>query len=65
MRFWAHGSRHRPLACRAAGLSGVGSSVVPLHGASVAVAADEKAYRLVTLKPGVPIQVDGVAVDLL
>jgi hypothetical protein len=36
----------RTLACRAAGLSGVGRSVLPLHGASVAVAADENAYRL-------------------
>jgi hypothetical protein len=35
----------RTLACRAAGLSGVGNSLLPLHGASVAVAADENAYR--------------------
>jgi hypothetical protein len=51
MRFWAHGSRHRPLACREAGLSGVRSSVVPLHGASVGVAADENAYRSIPITP--------------
>jgi len=35
----------RTLACLAAGLSGVASTELPLHGASVAVAADENAYR--------------------
>src|SRR5688572_27786696 len=35
----------RTLACLAAGLSGVASSALPLHGASVAVAADENAHR--------------------
>jgi len=33
------------LACLAAGLSGLGSSALPLAGASVAAAADESAYR--------------------
>jgi len=36
----------RTLACLAQGLSRVGSSALPLDGASVAVAADEKAYPL-------------------
>jgi len=32
------------LACLAAGLSGLGSSALPLAGASVAAAVDENAY---------------------
>jgi hypothetical protein len=34
----------RTLACRAAGLTGVGSASLPLGGPSVAFAADETAY---------------------
>jgi hypothetical protein len=43
---WSPESRHRHSAGLAVGLSGVGSSSLPLASASVAVAADETSYRL-------------------
>jgi len=43
----------------AAGLSGVGSSSLPLAGASVAVAADENAYGSIREVVRVPVDNEG------